>query len=198
MLDRDLGARLHDVGAATYGPRMLREAKNAGWVTERSWAGRRHVFVAGARCAADGIRSAVLARAEAAQRSVAVPVLTTADGRRYWWCLDRFWWDDEELAPEDVFALAYERQVRAERRLERAHATLAVGQAPPARGARLIAPREVRRAVWERDGGRCVECGSTFDLQYDHVIPVALGGATSEANLQVLCGACNQAKGASL
>jgi hypothetical protein len=48
----------------------------------------------------------------------------------------------------------------------------------------------VRRAVFERDGGKCVECGSTFDLQYDHVIPVALGGATTVENLQLLCGDC--------
>jgi tetratricopeptide (TPR) repeat protein len=54
--------------------------------------------------------------------------------------------------------------------------------------------REMRRAVYERDGGRCAQCGSTFDLQYDHVLPVALGGATTVENLQILCGACNQRK----
>jgi 5-methylcytosine-specific restriction endonuclease McrA len=52
--------------------------------------------------------------------------------------------------------------------------------------------------VFERDGGRCVECGSRFDLQYDHVIPVALGGASTVQNLQILCAPCNQTKGDSL
>jgi 5-methylcytosine-specific restriction endonuclease McrA len=52
--------------------------------------------------------------------------------------------------------------------------------------------------VFERDGGRCVECGSGFDIQYDHVIPLALGGANTVQNLQILCAPCNQAKGATL
>jgi hypothetical protein len=59
-------------------------------------------------------------------------------------------------------------------------------------------PREVRLAVWTRDDARCVECSTDFDLQYDHIIPVFLGGATSAANLQLLCGACNRKKGARL
>jgi 5-methylcytosine-specific restriction endonuclease McrA len=43
-----------------------------------------------------------------------------------------------------------------------------------------------------------VECGSDFDLQYDHVIPHSLGGASMAANLQVLCAGCHQRKGSSL
>ena len=56
----------------------------------------------------------------------------------------------------------------------------------------------MRQAVFERDGGRCVDCGERFDLQYDHVIPIALGGASTAANLQLLCGDCNRRKGAAV
>jgi hypothetical protein len=89
---------------------------------------------------------------------------------------------------------------RSAQKLDRAHMLLNVeeGQAPRARGRREPIPREVRRAVFERDGGKCAHCGSNFDLQYDHVIPVALGGATTIGNLQLLCGDCNREKGADL
>src|SRR5262249_38150822 len=41
-------------------------------------------------------------------------------------------------------------------------------------------------------------CGATNELQFDHVIPVALGGGSSADNLQLLCGPCNRRKGAGL
>ena len=62
------------------------------------------------------------------------------------------------------------------------------------RPTRVPIPSDIRRAVFERDGGQCVECGATFDLQYDHVLPVARGGATTIENLQLLCADCNRRK----
>jgi len=56
-------------------------------------------------------------------------------------------------------------------------------------------PEAVRSEVWRRDSGRCVQCGSKQNLQFDHIIPVVLGGATSVTNLQILCQSCNLSKG---
>ena len=56
----------------------------------------------------------------------------------------------------------------------------------------------MRKAVFDRDSGRCVQCGSNFDIQYDHIIPFAMGGSATVQNLQILCAGCNQEKGASL
>ncbi|MGK8525115.1 TerD family protein [Nocardia asteroides] len=66
---------------------------------------------------------------------------------------------------------------------------------PGQRDTRSI-PQEVKAQVWQRDGGRCVECGDGHYLEFDHIIPLSRGGATSAANLQILCRACNRAKGA--
>jgi 5-methylcytosine-specific restriction endonuclease McrA len=176
---------------------MLREAKNGAWTLAGPWFRRRVVFTAGRHVAARGLRRAEHAVLETEQRDAAVAVLETSDGRTYWWSMDRFFWEDDGLDPDDVFALVYERRLRAEQRLARARTTVALGQAPPAPRREGLS-RDVRRAVWERDGGACVQCGEAFELQFDHVSPGALGGATTVENLQVLCGPCNRAKGAAI
>ena len=55
-------------------------------------------------------------------------------------------------------------------------------------------PREIVDAVYKRDGGRCVYCGSTQNLQLDHIIPFSKGGATTLENMQLLCQKCNVEK----
>ena len=141
------------------------------------------------------MRPQALADQEALQREQPV-ALIEADGRRWWWFRDCFYIEDEGLTAHDVMALVVERELRRRRKLDRAHAAMRQDMNGTPR--REPIPRAIRLAVWERDAGRCVECESTFELQFDHAIPVALGGATSVENLQLLCAGCNRSKGASL
>ena len=59
-------------------------------------------------------------------------------------------------------------------------------------------PHPVKIAVWQRDQGKCVQCGATSYLEYDHIIPHSKGGANTVGNVQLLCRRCNLAKSDSL
>jgi 5-methylcytosine-specific restriction endonuclease McrA len=56
-------------------------------------------------------------------------------------------------------------------------------------------PTATRRAVWQRDGGKCTYvnpetgrgCNSKRLIQIDHVIPRALGGGNELSNLRLMC-----------
>jgi len=50
-----------------------------------------------------------------------------------------------------------------------------------------------RRAVFARDGGRCVYCGAAA-TSLDHVVPRSRGGPHSWDNVVSACGRCNHAK----
>ena len=60
-------------------------------------------------------------------------------------------------------------------------------------------PASVKRAVWERDGGRCTfvgesghRCESRTRIEFDHVEPVATGGHATVKGLRLRCRAHNQ------
>jgi 5-methylcytosine-specific restriction endonuclease McrA len=59
---------------------------------------------------------------------------------------------------------------------------------------RLI-PSQVKISVWKRDKGKCVLCGITNNLHFDHIIPYSKGGSSLVAeNIQLLCARHNLAK----
>lgn len=56
-------------------------------------------------------------------------------------------------------------------------------------------PARVKKAVFERDNGKCTKCGTTKFLQYDHITPYSMGGKSTVENLRLLCANCNQRSG---
>ena len=132
------------------------------------------------------------------QRSQTYPVFFMRSGdRSYWRFGDRWFWDNEGLSSEQVHALLVTRDQRREASIRRAQSTVAMASVPP-RTARGMIPEDIKQLVWTRDQGRCCQCGSNVELQFDHIIPWSMGGATSPENIQVLCGSCNRRKGASV
>ena len=67
-------------------------------------------------------------------------------------------------------------------------------------------PGELKRAVFHRDQGKCQyvdivtqnKCDSKHLMQIDHRFPVSKGGKNTLENLQLLCAAHNQLKGANV
>ena len=71
-------------------------------------------------------------------------------------------------------------------------------QAAPRAAAPEAITAQVRRKVWARDEGRCQwplevggVCGSTWQLELDHVRPRGQGGPSTADNLRLLCRAHN-------
>lgn len=67
-------------------------------------------------------------------------------------------------------------------------------------------PQVVRNAIFHRDGGECRTCKRSLDRivnpeateRYDHIVPLAEGGANDVTNLQLLCNECNSSKSSRL
>lgn len=50
----------------------------------------------------------------------------------------------------------------------------------------------LRRKVFKRDGGACVDCGSRYWLQLSHDIPRGQGGSDIEENTHPRCVTCHK------
>jgi hypothetical protein len=70
------------------------------------------------------------------------------------------------------------------------------------RVSRVTLPPWLRRAVFYRDNGQCVLCGTDLTgadflseaVHYDHILPLATGGSNDPTNFQLLCRPCNLTK----
>ena len=51
----------------------------------------------------------------------------------------------------------------------------------------------IRRAVLDRDGWRCTECGKAGRLEVHHLVALRDGGNNDLANLAPVCIACHKA-----
>jgi hypothetical protein len=134
-----------------------------------------------------------------------IPVQAIASLERKFTML-RFWLykkklyqtNDHELTAADVLALINNDSNKRRLQLDKAHALQAMAEQLTRGTKREIITSDIKMFVWQRDAGSCVECSSNQNLEFDHVIPLAMGGSNSARNLQLLCETCNRRKGASL
>ena len=174
---------------------MLTRVTNCTWTSVGFWLWKKWIFRTG-RLQGRPIPDAAYQVLMAAQLEEPQIVLET-DDRTYWMYGEDYYVEREELDPDEVKALVLDRELRKRRRIDSAKARVAMGGAALARTRDPI-PDDVKVFVWQRDSGRCVRCGAQENLEFDHIIPLAMGGANTARNLQLLCADCNRAKGAAL
>lgn len=103
-----------------------------------------------------------------------------------------------EQVLEAALDLLLERQARWKARVKRPRRAGKASTPPPTptstQAGRPHIPAEIEREVRLRDDDRCQfpldiggVCGSTWQVELDHVVPLALGGPTSAANLRCAC-----------
>ena len=64
----------------------------------------------------------------------------------------------------------------------------------PSDDKRAPIPDEIKQYVWQRDRGQCAKCQSQENIEFDHIIPISVGGGNTARNIQILCENCNRSK----
>ena len=95
---------------------------------------------------------------------------------------------------EEAKLLVFEDYDKERKKLERLKLLYASEEVKEDSRPRPPIPEAVRIAVWRRDGGKCVKCGSRKNLEYDHIIPLSKGGSNTVRNIELLCEKCNRKK----
>jgi hypothetical protein len=54
--------------------------------------------------------------------------------------------------------------------------------------------KNTRQEIYNRDGNKCLKCGSPEELTIDHIVPLSKYGSNERFNLQTLCKPCNEDK----
>jgi 5-methylcytosine-specific restriction endonuclease McrA len=49
----------------------------------------------------------------------------------------------------------------------------------------------IKKAVIARSGNKCENCGSKYNLHFDHIIPYSISGSSAIGNVRQLCSNCN-------
>jgi len=155
-------------------------------------------FCVGHKYASVEIKESIYQQILESQQHTPVIVMLDSTSRKRWWMFrNEFYWEDEGFSQTEVKALILDRTEQKQRKLQRAIARVSQSESEPATTRQPI-PDEVKMLVWQRDGGRCVKCGSQENLEFDHIIPVSKGGSNTARNLQLLCERCNRSKGGDL
>ena len=123
-----------------------------------------------------------------------LPVLVERkNGRSWWWYRERFWWDDDGLDAHDVRMFVLDADLSSRQRAEairEARATL-LDEEPALVDTAEPSPI-IRFAVWCRDRGRCVDCGTTDEVRWDEILPPENGGSRTAANVELRCRTCHE------
>ncbi len=162
----------------------LQHDPNAGfWRDKRGFLWGYRIWFAGTGCPARRVRSDTYLRLRAWCDQGDLPVFVArAHRRQWWWWRNAFYWESGDYGPEDLRALLVMLERDDEQGFEW---ELGLRTAEPI-------PEDVKRLVFERDGGRCLACGSHELIQYDHVVPSSMGGDNEPKNIRLLCAECTR------